>query len=135
MTDYSDPDVDAIVGALHRLRSRRHDVTAALAVALHEAGTAYRVRDDLFGQFDDVYDNVHVLELMDVGRRYTRDQLAQFQVQAGLDFMEGRNTDVGILQAELDLPDSAMNSALAAEVARGAAVRTSTSTYRCTGAS
>jgi len=98
---------------------------------LHEAGAAFASRSDLFGQFDDVDDNVHVLELMDVGRRYRREDLAQFQVQATLEFMEGRDVEVSAIRNESGLPAGSVEIALAAEVSRGAARRTGASTYRC----
>lgn len=56
--------------------------------------------------------------------------LAQFQVQAGLEVMGGRDVDRHVLQAELDLPDDAMRQALGAEVSRGAARRTTSALYR-----
>ena len=133
MSDYSDPDVDAIVGAVHRLSKRRHDVAAALAVALHEAGAAYPSREDLFGQFDDVDDNRYVLDLMNVGSRYTRAHLAQFQVQAMLESRYGEPMSLDEVAAGIDVPEAVAMAGMGAEVACEQAAQVSPTTWRVIG--
>lgn len=99
--------------------------------ALDEASWSYPSASDLFGQFDDAYDNVPVLELMDVGHPYSWNQLAQFQVPAALESEEGRSVEVGTISGELDLPERVVDVGLGAEVKRGAARQTRPTTFRC----
>lgn len=130
MTGYSDPDIDALVATLHRLRARRHDITAVIGVALCEASDRCGGRDALLGQWWDVEESIHIDNLMKPRSRWTRQALTQAQVQAGIEARGSADVTICELALELDLPEDVVREGATAEEARGAASQTSTSTFR-----